>query len=172
MNERWQTALHEAGHCVVATAIGGTCLSVAIWPDGGGMADLAGLTLFGTAITSAAAEAAIKLLADEPPPPDPDPATPYARPGISDLTPSEELQILATRFPTDAGISDDRAIALYCVEGVEHEGPERWVDRYYMVHARARRVVSDHREKILSVALALFARGVLRAPDIEKEMGR
>jgi len=170
VNERWQTAVHEAAHACAALAIGGECSRVAIFSDGGGLATLDGLTPFGVAIATAAATAAVELLGSEPPPPPPDPAALDVRQGVDALTPREEMAFLAVRFPLETVPGDDRAIALYCIGGFENE-PERWADRYYKVHARARRVVEDHRQQILAVARALFARGVLRQPDIEKEIG-
>ena len=172
MNVRWQTAVHEAAHACAAVAIGGECSRLAIFSDGGGLATLDGLTPFGIAIATAAATAAVELLGSEPPPPEPDPAASDVRQAVGYLTPSEELAALASRFPADTTPSDERTIALYCITRCEVEGPEHWVARFHKVHARARRVVEDHRVQILSVARALFARGVLHTHDIEKEMGR
>lgn len=170
-NERWQVALHEAGHCCAAMALGGECTHLAIFPDGRGLAALDGLSPFDFAVARAAAAAAEEMLADEPAPPLPEPEPVHARRGICGSTPTAALAALASRFPREAATSDERAIAEYCITGLEHEPPERWGQRFRVVHAVAYRVVADHQRQILTVARALFTRGVLHTPDIEKELG-
>jgi hypothetical protein len=162
--------LHEAGHCCVSLALGGNCTGLAIFEDGHGVASLGGLSPFDNAIALAAGAVAEELVVSH----DPASPDPFLRPAPTrnencDMAMPAALADLAACFPLAEATPDAVKIAQYCIGGLEDE-PERWAPRFYVVHAVAQRVVSDHREKILSVARALFARGVLHKHEIQEEL--
>jgi len=169
---RWRTSIHESAHAVVAIVLGGKCDHLTLYPDDSGLASLDQLSPFDLAVSQAAASAAETLLADEiPPGPEPKPRTIAGREAC-DVSPSVDLAVLASRIPRGEAVSDERAVALFCIAGLEHEPPERWVNRFYTIHAVAQRVVSDHRDSILRVASLLYAKGVLSEGDILMELER
>jgi hypothetical protein len=167
---RWRAAIHEASHCIAAIVLGGRCDCITVCSDSSGLAHIRYLTPFDHAVAVAAASAAEDLLGDEPSPePGPKPRTITGREAC-DVSPSVDLAVLASRLPRDEAVSDERAIALFCVSGVEDE-PTRWADRYYFVHSTAHRVVADHTRQILTVARELFLRGVLHQHEISQIIG-
>jgi len=171
MLDRWRTSIHEASHAVASIVLGGRCERLNLYPDDSGLALLRELSPFNHAVAVASAAAAEDLLADEiPPGPEPKPRTIAGREAF-DVQPTVDLAVLASRLPHDEAISDERAIALFCIGGLEHENPQRWVNRYYFVHVVAQRVVSDHRRQILAVASELFLRGVLHQHEISQIIG-
>ena len=163
-SDRWAVAIHEAAHCVCAIALGGQCSRLSI-----GMAVLHRLSDFNYAVAMAAPTAALELLADALPPEiEPAPELLDAADSLADLPPAEQR---AYTTAISAGVAtDSQTIARYCTSGLELEPPERWVDRYYLIHHHAYQVVRDHQAAILAVARELFARGVLSKSEIEEAM--
>lgn len=170
MNSRWLTAIHEAGHGVASIALGGECLQLVVYHDATGLASLDCLSPTDRAIAVAAAAAAEELLSDVQAPEAPAPESFHIREHISEPTPAEKLESIAARFPASSTPTDEHCIAHFCISGLEDELPERWVQRFYFIHAVASRVVQDHRDAILRVASELFVRGVLSKLEIQEVM--
>jgi hypothetical protein len=167
MIERWRVAIHESAHSVVALALGGTCKSLSLHPEGRGIAVIDGLSSFDFAVATAAASAAEEALANELVP-EPEPF--HTRRKIPDCgsVPTADLAAISARFPLRTAASDEQTIARFCISGLEGE-PERWAARYYLVREIARRVVEDRQQRILAVATALYSRGILREDEIKEE---
>jgi hypothetical protein len=88
---------------------------------------------------------------------------------VFQLTTAEKLEHIAAKHPVNKSPTDEHCIAQFCIRGLESE-PERWAQRYHLIHHVASRVVSDHRGEILAVARALFMHGILSKSEIEKAM--
>jgi len=167
-NMRWKTAIHEAGHCITAIILGGQCHRLAIHHTGGGIAFVTGLSPFDHAVMVAAASEAETLLADSPPPErEPSPESFDVPDPISELTATEKLEHIAAKHPVNKSPTDEHCIAQFCIRGLESE-PERWAQRYHLIHHIAAQVVRDHRDAILRVATELFTRGVLSEFEIKE----
>lgn len=155
---RWRAALHESGHVVAGRRLLGRTTRAAVFADGGGIADMGG----GSPVPQSDAEAlsvaagiAAGVLADNCPPPQV-----LMSPPVETRYPQ-----LAARLKTERQtiISDDTAIARWCIEGVESR-PHRWARRHDWIHDQAASFVDAHKLEIFEVATALFGRGVITLP--------
>ena len=166
-SQRWQTAIHESGHGVACVVLGGVCTRLAILPDGSGLAFNSCLSPFARAVSVAAGPTAELRLADCPPPAtEPTPqAFDVVQCEIPEPTAAERLESIAARYPDGSVPTDAQTVAHFCIRGFETR-PEKWVSRFDMVQLAAGELIRDHQTKILAVAAALFARGILTETEI------
>lgn len=164
IDPRWKTAIHESGHALAAIVLGGKCLGIVLYPDGGGQTHFTELLGDREAFAIAAGQAAERL------------AQSYAAP---ECLPTAEIEtvhlresspFLACQLSKGSDVhkefvSDDRYIALWAIGGNESE-PERWVARVAHAHRVAVQIVETNAAAIVRVAAELFVRGNLCRDEI------
>lgn len=160
MNDLWRICLHESGHAVAAWVQGGRIAAVTAC-ESGGAADFVCSDATAHAIAIAAGPAADALLADVPPPELPDAPRPAAE------LPAVSLAAAVTHAAATGrgGPSDAVQLARWAISGFESE-PGRWEGRVLLAHRTARKIVSDHREKIIALAAELFSAGELSGQQV------
>jgi len=171
---RWATALHEAGHLVVAVRANRWRVkaSAYVMDDGSGVAVFPhGLTRFDSTTATAAAERAEGLARLYPAPArQRRPAMP--KPGFTAerirAAASIESQQQAARACFTQASGDAESIAAWCIAGHETD-PREWARRYRRVQAAARLAVWRYQVEIVTVALKLFHTGVVRMEGNEQD---
>jgi hypothetical protein len=175
MPDRWRTACHEAGHAVAAVVLGGKCLGVVLYGDGG-QAQLDELLGNRNAFAVAAGPVAERLAEQFPAP-----ATPPAETRVLSVDEIEALPVCAsapflgcqlarTAQDRKGGDSDARSLALWAVTGNE-DAPETWAKRVEFARRVADEIVQANAAAIIRVGESLFVYGSLSRDEINQLIG-
>ena len=168
-NDRWQTALHEAGHGVAAIVLHGQCRGLALYVDGGGLAAFDGLNGNPLAYAIAAGPAAERLAERIPMPTE----TP-AELKLLTVDELESLPICATapflaaqmaREVRKGSDSDDVSLANWAIAGAA-SSPGSWAGKVAHAHRMAKMIVTRHTDAIVRVATKLLLTGSLSEAEI------
>lgn len=168
MNNRWATALHEAGHAAAGLALGVAVFRVSLNAQDGGLCWHDFTSSSKDAYLVAAGPIAQKLLADFPPPQEREQSSEPK--SFAELPPhiAEKVRRYYAEndgtFGKDA-VSDERQLALYAIEDCEDE-PERWAYRIRIANQVATTIVNAHREQIIRIATLLFHQQVIFQDEI------
>lgn len=164
---RWETALHEAGHCVAALALGGECRGAVVLPDGGGYAQP--IVLDSTQHAYAIAAGAVaEDLAKQHPAPDVEIGSRWLTDDEIEALPiSQSAPLLARRLGSNPrnSDSDERTLALWAIQGRERF-PHEWVSRIEHAKTMAAAIVRRNADAVVRVARALFIAGSLSEQEI------
>ena len=169
--ERWRFCLHESGHGLSAIVLGGRCLGLVIFDDGTGGLSQADELLGNREAYSIAAGPAAEILASRFPVPEVAVIANCINVDNLETSPlfasSPMLACQMARTPDTRKHfdSDDRALALWAIDGNESE-PERWASRVALARRIASEIVERHADAIVRVATALFASGSLCRDEI------
>jgi hypothetical protein len=162
---RWRTCLHEAGHAIAGRRLSDRVVRAIVFDDNSGGAyinsERAIPVTFDEALAIAAGREAESLAGKYDPPQAP-PEAPLEEKhpeAVKDL--KEQLR---------ASLPDARAIAYWCVGGVE-EQPERWVNRFHWIRHEAWLFVAGYQRQIVEAATGLFVRGIITLPAEPAEKG-
>jgi hypothetical protein len=164
---RWRTAIHEAGHVVIACVTTGKFLAGAqiLFADCGCAYLPEQHDDFLCAVAVAAGRAA-EVLAERHDPP----AVPR-----SAGKPSPKLRTRAIhdglKSDRRASIPDTVVLARWAIAHVEDE-PGRWESRLRWVYRTAEDLVAHHEASILAVAALLYSRGIVLSADVARILGR
>lgn len=175
MNERWQTACHEAGHAIASIVLGGKAHGVVLFPGGGGQAQIDELLADRLAYSIAAGPAAERLAKEHP--------APTESPVESILLSVDEVEALPVfasapyiacqmaRSHEDRknSATDAQILAHWAIRGCE-DVPEAWAGRVAHAHRMAAEIVRRNAESIVRVARALFVAGSLSEIQILNQM--
>lgn len=166
-HHRWEVSLHEAGHAVVAHALGLTAQSVRLLPDGGGSCETEPIAknYFG-ALVAAAGPIAQKRFALE-----------FARPvegapsEILDQQRDEICRIEEVMHGKTSLViqSDESRLRHYAIAG-GIRNPEFWASRLIEIDQEANEILDLHEDSVLNLARALYMRGELIGDDAENAM--
>ena len=163
--DRWEICIHEAGHVVAAIVLGGKCSRVVATSDGG-VAHSLKLCPTDHAFVVASGPMADELLSSTPAPQLKIEDLPVSAESSNDLDAEPANQVEAIAALGAPGPSDDQQLAEWAISNYPGD-PERWAPRVYWAREIARRIVSDHREKIIDVATELYRKHVLKGTEIE-----
>ncbi len=167
IDERWETCLHEAAHCVVARVCNSwnAGCSAMVFESGGGLARLPrGLSDFAAAVAVAAGDHGARLAATFPRP------RKRCKPPVPRTATAEKLRAAAVAEEARNVYRtacrewpDDLATARFCCEKYPTE-PREWARTFYRIHGAAKRLTWRHREEIATAARTLFHAGSVSIP--------
>jgi len=147
---RWRTALHEAGHVVLARVLGSPRNFAAVFDDDGGMAfDKLPNDSIEAALVTAAGRIA-ESLADTFSAPMDQPA-----PSAFSSADSKDFRRAGDRHEKDTPCDEDR-VAQWCIAG-HADLVESWAQRHAWITSYARGLVAENAELIRRVAEHLYS---------------
>jgi hypothetical protein len=168
-NDRWRIACHEAGHCIAALELGGTC-NGAVLTAAGGQAFVDGLYADRQAFMVAAGPAA-ESIADRYEPPAAVSVVSPAELASASLQDVDRDLATACSFadleslPRSAA-SDSHKLALWSITGREEE-PESWAGRVAFAKRVAAEIVNKNARAIVEIAKSLYVAGRLTGEEIK-----
>jgi len=170
---RWSTAVHEAGHFVIALLLTPQekwiLAGAVILDDGGGLTYTEKLGLVGmdSATCTAAGKLAERLASIAMPPTRMPPTGRVLERAVG----AETASAVEGDFKEAVGVTDEIALAQYCA--VEHPGePEKWYAIYLRVRLYANVLINEHPLKIIAAADLLYTRSVITTQEAPAVMGR
>ena len=167
-NDRWRTAVHEAGHAVACVELGGRCSGLALFPTGGGLAGTQGLFGDKHAFMTASGHAAEILATEYSAPELPVVETAAPEPSIDTIGEPSWFSFNTARYEEqpERYETDQRTLALWSIAGRE-EDPDSWARRVRFAHHVADQIVKANATRIVRLAAELFVKNRLSRVEIE-----
>lgn len=161
LQTRWENAIHESAHAVVAHQLGCEVVTVELG-FGVGACEFIAPTVDDNAYATAAGPIAEEILRGSAMPL----GTPVERVADSPTVPGKRYSTMAATTGRESTIiPDDVFLARWAICGFESD-PSQWSARVRKAKSVARRIVSENIPLILRVAKALFLLGVLTDIDL------
>jgi len=167
LRARWVSSLHEVGHVLAGVLLMNTTSRAMVFSGGGGVASIGSTRDVPQseeeAIAVAAGEAAESL------------ARRYSWPQVElkpclDVEQPEAAQRITTPTVDGTRMSDEVAIARWCIEGRERWS-SAWKRRFEWLEDRAYAFVKTYEREIVALAEKLFVWGVITLPAEPAEKG-